>query len=65
MKVELPGLGTVPQRRRLEYRVNGDGWERATVIAAALDGRVKVEHDKNTGRPEWIDLTQYRYRWYD
>ena len=63
VKVELPGLGVVQGQRQLEYTTDGDTWDKATLVGVALDGRVKLERGRASGRAHWVDLSEFRYRW--
>ena len=63
VKVDLPGMGIVPEGRQLEYTVDGDTWTKARVIDVAVDGRVKLEPEHAPGTASWVDLAKLRYRW--
>ena len=63
VKVDLLELGLAAGPRRVEYTMNGDGWEKARLVNVALDGRVLLEKETYPGRPVWTDLSRFRYRW--
>ena len=65
IKLDLPELPLTDTRHRvLElYDEATDTWEAWSVDRFAVDGRVRLTRNDDSGRSEWFDFSQVRYRW--
>ena len=65
IKLDLPELPLTDTRHRvLElYDEPTDTWEAWTVDRFAVDGRVRLTRNDDSGRSEWFDLSQVRCKW--
>ena len=65
IKLDVPQTVLEPGPRRLEVQDDADldKWHSGRIQEMAIDGRVKIRFDSQPANPEWLDLSERKYRW--